>query len=111
MEARIRKVAVFAGAAALAGATAAGVAAHGGDDAAGAPAAMTQRAGGAAGQDSLAAALAEELDLPVGKVQAALEAVRGAGGPGGAPPGGAMPPDDSKAPPASSGSTGDAIDA
>ena len=116
MQARSRKVAVFAGAAALAGGAAAGLASQDGADAATAsPAAIARPAGAPPGMDldAFAEALAEELGLPAAKVRAALEAVGPPGHPGGPPPDGASPPDgaappDGETPPASTGSTGSA---
>ena len=84
MQARIRKVAVFVGAAALAGGTAAGVAAQRGGDAASSSAAIAQRAGGPAGPRGGidVSALADELGVSTARLQAALETARPTGDPG-----------------------------
>ena len=71
MQPRFRKVAVFAGAAALAGGVAAGVASQGGADAASPAAATAQRGGGPRGFMDVSA-LADELGVSTAKLEAAL---------------------------------------
>src|SRR5688572_25446886 len=90
MQGRSRKLAVFAGAAALAGGVAAGVASQGDADAATTQAAIAQRAGdppGPPGARDLSA-LANALGVSTAKLRAALEAVRPDGGPDAQPPAG-----------------------
>ena len=80
MQARFRKVAVFVGAAALAGGVAAGVASQGGADAASPAAATAQRGDGPRGLMDVSA-LADALGVSTAKLQAALEAARPNGDP------------------------------
>jgi hypothetical protein len=90
MQPRFRKVAVFAGAAALATGVGVGVASQGGESSS-SQAAMTQRAGapggpqGAPGGGMQLTALAEELGVSEAKLEAAMEAVRSSLDPGSAP--------------------------
>jgi hypothetical protein len=90
MNGRFRKVAVFVGAAALAGGVGVGVAAQGGGDAASSPAAMSRQAGGPGGPRAVdVGALAQELGVTEARLEAALRAARPSRGPadGGSPPG------------------------
>ena len=90
MQGRSLKVAVFAGAAALAGGVATGVASQGDADAATTQAAVAQRAGdppGPPGARDLSA-LADALGVSTAKLRDALEAARPDGGPGAQPPAG-----------------------
>jgi len=81
MDSRFRKVAVFVGAAALAGGVGVGVAAQG-NDTASSQAAMPQRAGAPGGPGGMdVSALAQKLGVSTAKLQAALEAARPSGDP------------------------------
>ena len=84
MNPRFRKVAVFAGTAALATGVGVGVASQGGGETASSQAAGMSRPGGP-GDRMDVSALAEALGVSEAKDEAALEAVRPQGG-GGAPP-------------------------
>lgn len=89
MQGRSRKVAMFAGAAALAGGVAVGVASQGDADAATtSQGAIAQRAGDPPGPRGPVDvdALAEELGVSTAKLRAALEAARPDGAPGAQPP-------------------------
>lgn len=89
MQAGFRKVAVFVGAAAIAGGVAAGVASQGGADASTSSRAIAQdgagRPGPRGGMDL--SALADALGVSTAKLQDALEAARPTGDPGARPPG------------------------
>jgi hypothetical protein len=89
MNPRFRKVAVFAGAAALATGVGVGVASQGGETSS-SQAAMTQRAGGPGQQGGAPggmdlSALAEKLGVLEDKLEAAMEAARSSFDPGSAP--------------------------
>ena len=98
MTPKFRKIAVFVGAAALAGGAGIGVAARGDADSAGATPGMTRPAQGGPGatQDGPGAqplsALAEALGVSETRLRAALEKLRPSGAPGSTPGG---PPDSS----------------
>jgi hypothetical protein len=80
MKARFRRVAVFAGAAALAGGVGIGVASPGGDPASSRAAAVARPAGGPGRMD--VSALAERLGVSQARLEAALRAARESGDPG-----------------------------
>jgi hypothetical protein len=97
MDPRFRKVAVFVGAAALAGGVGVGVASQGGD-AASSPAAMSRQAGGPDGPGGPigmdVSALAEKLGVTEARLEAAMRKARPSGDPGtaGPPPSGGDDP-------------------
>ena len=84
MNPKFRRIAVFVGAAALAGGAGIGVAAQNDSDAAGSAPGMTRPAQGAAGGQRLSA-LASELGVSESRLRAAIEATRPSGDPGSAP--------------------------
>jgi hypothetical protein len=86
MNSKFRRVAVFVGAAALAGGAGIGVAAQGDSSPAGSPPALTQPAPGGQGGQRLSA-LAQALGVSESRLHAALEKARPSGAPGSAPGG------------------------